>query len=225
MAKYNEKNFIKDETHVNQIEDLIEKDEEIIWKGKPKKSAFIWSKILYLLPFALIWGLFDGFFIYMIASNNVFGSIPTIMVIFIIFFFLFHLTPVWIWLSNVLTAFAQHKNIEYALTSKRIIVRSGILVNLENIYYMDIQSVNLKVGLIDRILKVGDIYMTTKTKTIVLWDIENPYVIANKLQKIVNDIKTDMYFPNELRPEENQGYKTNYKFDKEFNKNNINKNK
>lgn len=98
MAKYNEKNFIKDETHVNQIEDLIEKDEEIIWKGKPKKSAFIWSKILHMLPFALIWGLFDGFFIYMIASNNVFGSIPTIMVIFIIFFFLFHLTPVWIWL-------------------------------------------------------------------------------------------------------------------------------
>ena len=211
MAKYNEKNFITDEMRVNNIDDFIDKDEEILWRGKPKRSAFIWSKVLTMLPFALIWVLFDGFFIGMLATNDVFSNMPTFMIVFLVFFFLFHLTPLWIWLSNVITAGIQHKNIEYALTTKRIIIRSGIVVDIKNIYYMDIQSVNVKVGLIDRMLKVGDIYITTKLEKVVLNDITNPYLITNKLQKITNDIKTDMYYPNAMRPSENQGYQTKYK--------------
>lgn len=210
MAKYNEKNFITDEMRVNNIDDFIDKDEEILWRGKPKRSAFIWSKVLTMLPFALIWVLFDGFFIGMLATNDVFSNMPTFMIVFLVFFFLLHLTPFWIWLSNVITAGIQHKNIEYALTTKRIIIRSGIVVDIKNIYYMDIQSVNVKVGLIDRMLKVGDIYITTKLEKVVLNDITNPYLITNKLQKITNDIKTDMYYPNAMRPSENQGYKTKY---------------
>lgn len=118
--------------------------------------------------------------------------------------------PVWIWLSNVISASAQHKNIEYAFTNKRIIIRSGLIIDIKNIYYIDIQSVNLRVGLIDRMLKVGDIYIKSKLETAVLWDIPNPYVITNKLQKIVNDIKTDMNYPNALRPAENAGFNTIY---------------
>lgn len=211
MAKYNEKNFITDEMRINNIDDFIDKDEEILWRGKPKRSAFIWSKVLTMLPFALIWVLFDGFFIGMLATNDVFSNMPTFMIVFLVFFFLFHLAPLWIWLSNVITAGVQHKNIEYALTTKRIIIRSGIVVDIKNIYYMDIQSVNVKVGLIDRMLKVGDIYITTKLEKVVLNDITNPYLITNKLQKITNDIKTDMYYPNAMRPSENQGYQTKYK--------------
>lgn len=211
MGKYNEKNFVTDEMRINNIDDFIDKDEEILWRGKPKKSAFIWSKILTMLPFALLWVLFDGFFIGIMTVNNVFSQIPTFMVIFIIFFLIFHLTPFWIWLSNIITAGIQHKNIEYALTTKRIIIRSGIVVDIKNIYYMDIQSINLKVGLIDRMLKVGDIYITTKLEKIVLYDITNPYIITNRIQKITNDIKTDMYYPNAMRPNENEGYQTKYR--------------
>ena len=49
MGKYNEKYFKDDGMSSNKIEDLIEADEEILWRGKPKKSAFIWSKILTML--------------------------------------------------------------------------------------------------------------------------------------------------------------------------------
>ena len=223
MAKYNEKYFESDDMRINKIDDLIYKDEEIIWRGKPKKSAFIWSKILTMLPVALIWGLVDGIFIYFLTTNSVFSSAPIWLVIFLIVFFLIHLMPVWIWLSNVISASAQHKNIEYAFTTKRIIIRSGIIVDIKSIYYIDIQSVNLRVGLIDRMLKVGDIYITGTNATAVLWDIKNPYVITNQLQKIVNDIKTDMYFPNAMRPEENFGYKTKYS-NEDKNKTNQNDN-
>ncbi len=212
MAKYNEKNFYVDEQmHINKIEDFLNEDEQILWRAKPKKSAFIWSKILNMLPFALIWLAFDGAFIGLMVSFDLFSSMPVGLIIFLVVFFLLHLTPFWIWLSNVITATVQHKNIEYAFTDKRIIIRTGIIIDIQNIFYMDIQGVNLKVGLIDRMLKVGDIYITTKLNTIVLWDLENPYMIVNKLQKISSDIKADMYFPNALRPEENEGFKTKYK--------------
>ena len=211
MAKYNEKYFESDEMHINGIDDMLEDGEEIVWRDKPKKSAFIWSKILTMLPIALIWILLDGIFIFVMIKYGIFSSSPTPLKIFIVIFFVIHLTPFWIWLSNIITANAQHKNIEYALTTRRVIIRSGIIVDIKNIYYVDIQTVNLKVGLVDRILKVGDIYIVSNNMTAVLSDITNPYVIANKLQKIINDIKSDIYFPNDLRPKENKGYNAKYR--------------
>lgn len=50
MAKYNEKYFQSDEMHINNIDDLLDEDEKILWRDKPKKSAFIWSKIINMLP-------------------------------------------------------------------------------------------------------------------------------------------------------------------------------
>lgn len=210
MAKYNEKYFNFDGMHDNKIEDLIEKDEQLLFKKKPKKSAFIASKIFQMLPIALIWILLDGFFIYMMISQDIFSHIPVALVVFIVIFFIFHLTPVWIWISNVVTAWAQYKNIEYVFTNRRIIIRTGIFVDIKNVYYADIQSVNLKVGIIDRMMKVGDIYIVASSGAVVLWDIENPYKITNELQKIVNDIKTDIEFPNKFRPSENPGFNTKY---------------
>ena len=65
--------------------------------------------------------------------------------------------------------------------------------------------------LIDRRLKVGDIYIKSANQAQVLWDIEDPYRITTQLQKIAADIKADIYYPNALRPEENEGYRTQYK--------------
>ena len=79
-----------------------------------------------------------------------------------------------------------------------------------NIYYADVESVNLKVGLLDRMLHVGDIYIVAKNKAQVLWDVETPYRLVTQLQKITGDIKADTYFPNELRPESNSGFHTKY---------------
>lgn len=210
MAKYNEKYFQNVGMTNNSIDDLVETDEQILWRGKPKKTAFILSKILNLLPFVIIWLLFDGFFIYTIIAMNIFQEIPVVLSIVIVVFFLIHLMPVWFWISNVVTAWKQYKNIEYCFTNKRIIVRTGIFIDIKNLYYVDIQNINLQVGLLDRMLKVGDIYITGKFEATVLYDIPDPYFITNKLQKIINDIKTDMIFPNDFRPEENRGFNTKY---------------
>ena len=181
-----------------------------------KKSAFVINNILTMLPLALIWLLFDSFFIVAFVSS---GS-PKEMILPIILFFAFHLMPVWIWLGNVLTANKKWKNTKYYVTDKRIIVQTGIIsANYDTIYYKDIKNVSLKVGIIDKLLKVGDIYidtgsiLTSSSKNIMMTflDVENPYEIYGKLQKIVLDIQTDIEFPNAYRPDENLGYNTKYK--------------
>lgn len=212
MGRIDDNYFKTDKTMVNSIDDLLDKenDETILWRGKPKKSAYILNEILKMFPIALIWILFDGFFITMFFVNA--DGFPPSMFIFLIIFFLIHLAPVWIWLSRVLTASRRHKNLEYAFTDKRIIIKSGIIgIDFKSIYYSDIVNVNLKVGIIDRMLHVGDIYINSHAGADVLFDIENPYFISEKLQKIVLDIKADISFPNNLRPENNDGYNTKYR--------------
>lgn len=134
------------------------------------------------------------------------------MLWFIIPFFALHLMPVWIWLSNVLTAKKNWENTEYYVTDKRIIIESGFIgMNYQTIYYKDIKNVYLRIGVIDKLLKVGDIYFDiNQNRTQFFLDLENPYELYTKLQKIVLDIQTDIEFPNNLRPNENNGYNTKY---------------
>lgn len=210
MAKFDENYFkVDDESQEFDIDSLIAKDEQKLWWGKPKKSAYIFSNFFKMLPFAVIWLLFDGFAIGMISANI--RSIPVPVIIFLCVFFLLHLIPVWMWLYGIITANRRHKNLEYVFTDRRIIIKSGVVgIDIQNIYYTDIESVNVKVNWVDKMLKVGDIYIKSKDKAQVLWDIEKPYGITNRLQKIVLDIKTDINFPNDLRPKTNKGYRTKY---------------
>ena len=64
---------------------------------------------------------------------------------------------------------------------------------------------------VEKMFKVGDIYVKSDTQSAVLDDIEHPYEYLSRLQKITLDIKADIYYPNDLRPGENHGYNTKYK--------------
>lgn len=213
MKRIDENYFkVYDVTSKNEIEDVLDSGEHILWREKPNKKAYIWCKVLTMFPNALIWLLFDSMFVvaFIVGFSN--GDIPVGVFLVGCAFLLLHLTPVWIWLGGIIAGVKEYKNIEYAFTEKRIIVRSGIIgIDFKNIYYTSVQSVNLKVGIIDKIFKVGDVYIKSENESVVLFDIKNPYEITSKLQKITLDIKSDIYYPNALRPEENLGYNTKYR--------------
>ena len=201
----------------SSIDQVLSKDERVIWSGKPKKSVFILESVTAMLPFALLWLAFDGFFIINMSK----ADYPSEMNIFFVFFFAFHLMPVWIWLSKVLTARRRYQNMEYCVTDKRIIIKSGFIgADYVNIFYSDVRGVSVHVGILDKMFGVGDVIIDTGYKeksskssslsnTII--DVENPYEVMQLIQKTVVDIKSDMNYPNALRPEVNEGYKTVYK--------------
>ena len=202
--KENKKYFSDNGMYSNNIEDVVKEDENILWQGEPKKSAYILAAVFKMLPIVLFWLLCDGVFIYFLATMG--DEVPW----FVWIFFAIHLAPVWIWIANIIRSAVEVDNIRYAVTDKRVIVRSGVIIDLKFLYYTDITNVRVRVGLIDRLLKVGDIYITAEAQKAVLYDIADPYRIANELQRIVQDIKNDTYYPNALRPESNPGYRTKY---------------
>lgn len=205
MSKYER---LSNNFKTNSLDTILVEGETVIWSGKPKKAAFILSKICTMLPVALFWLLIDIFAIKMFTK----GFQSTEMRWMLIIFFAAHLLPVWIWLSNVITASKRWSNTEYAVTDKRIIIMSGFIgMDYQTIYYTDIKKVHLNVSMIDKLLKVGDIYFDTKGQsTVAFLDLKDAYELYPKIQKVVLDIKTDIEFPNNLRPKENDGYNTKY---------------
>ncbi|MDE6302814.1 MAG: PH domain-containing protein [Clostridia bacterium] len=195
----------------NAVEDILAGGESILWRDKPDKKALIAAAVFKMLPIAILWLCIDLGFIIGISIGMSRGSIPIAILGFIVPFFLLHLAPVWIWVAGIMKSVAELKNLEYIFTDKRIIIRSGIIgIDFKFLYYNEIESVNVKVSLTDKIFRVGDIYVNAKSSAAVLYDLHNPYNLGTKLQKIVQDITTDINYPNALRPDYNPGYNTKY---------------
>ena len=185
--------------------------ETILWRGKPKRGAFIATKSLTMLPIAVIWLLFDSSFLAAAFS----GDSPWFMIPFM----LLHLMPVWIWLGNVITAGRRWKNTNYYVTNRRIVIQSGFLaVNEKSLFFKDIRNVHIRIGLLDKIFGTGDVLLdegavSSKGHRLftALEDLEDPRQVYHRVQKITLDMQTDMEFPNAYRPQENPGYRTDYR--------------
>ncbi len=191
--------------------------EQVLWKGKPKKVAYILGQATQGIAVVALWLVFDLFFIFQIVVNGDKSNLS-----FIIIFFIMHLMPVWIWLKNTLTASKRWKNTIYYVTDKRIIIGDGFFAeNCHTIYYKDILGVNLHVGLLDKLFKTGDVMLVlnyqvqdnskngNKNKG-GFYDIEDFERVYKIVQKTVLDVQTDMEYPNEYRPSSNPGYGTRY---------------
>jgi len=201
MKKINEKNFFeKNKITYHTIEDILEKDEKILYQTKPKKASFILNLVLKPLLFVIIWLCFDIVFLAIFFTKIPLNEIPIYFYILLGIFFLIHLIPIWIYISNLIGANKKYKKEEYAFTSYRIIVRKGFITdNFISIPYDSIDSINLHIGIVEKICKVGDLYIIYKNNRIVLEDIADPAFIYSKLQKIALEFKKDINFPTEIK--------------------------
>ena len=186
--------------------------ESILWRGKPKRGAFIATKSLSMLPIAVIWLILDLNFLGKAFSGGQ-------MLGFLIPFFALHLMPVWMWLANVITAGRRWKNTSYYVTNRRIIIQGGFFaVNETSLFYKDLRNARLRIGLLDKLFHTGDIVFdddiavnNKQNRGHAFEDLEDAEAVYRRVQKVILDIQTDMEYPNAFRPEENPGYQTQYK--------------
>lgn len=201
MKKIDENYFIKDKNDNKEnknIEDIVDSDEKILWEAKPKKQCFIANIVLKPLLFIIIWLIFDVALITILFLNM--ENIPWFVYLLISIFFLFHLFPVWKYIVDLASAKKRHEKEEYAFTDTRILVKKGLIAqNIISIHYDSLTSVNLRVGVVEKLFKVGDIYIVSNNESVVLEDIEDPYFVCNKLQQIALEHKKDIYFPSEIK--------------------------
>lgn len=187
--------------------------EHILWSGKPKKNAFIASHSLTMMPIAIIWLCLDMTFILnMVRADG--------LQLFTLGFFALHMMPVWIWLGSLITAPKRWRNTNYYVTNRRIIIQGGFLaVNEKSLFFKEIRSVQSKVGLFDKLSGTGSILFNAemisgnnKATPPSFQYLENAGAVYQRVQRTVLDMQTDMEYPNALRPEENPGYNTDYKW-------------
>lgn len=167
-----------------------------------------------MLPFAILWALFDSIFI----GVAIFSEDKSFL-IFIILFLLFHMMPVWIYLGGALFTVRRYKNTEYVVTDHAVYVTEGIITkNFKTKPFAELSHVDLKRGFFDQMFNVGDIILTSNQassesgiRSISINSISNYTEVYNIVKKLQEDIYTDVMYPNDKRPSENHGYKTEYK--------------
>lgn len=184
-------------------------DEDFVWIGEPAFLPFICSGIPFLI-FGLLWGAFDffGFIVHMKKAQMGF-MIP---------FFALHLFPFWGSVLNIFRLVLVHKNTFYAITNKRVMMRSGFWgIDFNAIDFDKISDIQVRVNPLENMFGVGTLRFSAgkvSSKGSPLTEdfiaIANPYDVFKKVKTVSVDVKTDWNYPNKLRPEDNPGYKTKY---------------
>ena len=206
----------------NELTLLIGKGEKILYAGKPDKRCFIFECIFNpLLPFVIVWGLFDMFFIGAAFSSDQADKAA----VFIIPFMMLHMMPVWIYLGGALLSFRRYRNTAYIVTDKGIYASGGIFARTyKSKPFAELSHVDLHRGIFDQWFGVGDIITTSaqanpatlngrRTSTnagISIDSIANYAEVYKLVKQLQEDIYTDVMYPNDLRPKENHGYKSKY---------------
>lgn len=172
------------------IQSSIAEGERVVWYGKPKKKCYVWGAVLKMMPIALIWLLFDGLFIVGLTATDAMEGAPSIAIMILIPFFLFHLMPVWIWIGSIIKAVAGYKKITYCITSERIIIKQGLITSdMRSVMLTEVDSVNIKEGFLDKIFKTGDIYAVGKMQNVCFSDVENAEEVFATLNRTVMEAK------------------------------------
>ena len=198
------------------IDNILNPGETIIWSEKPQKkpyflSTLIPSFIISIMCCLLCYGItrFLGDFPDFDSGGvNFMHKLMTGWVYIV--FGIIALSPLFFVLG--------YHNLHYYYTNKRIIIQDGTWgVDFESYEYDKISDLTVDVGPIGQSYNTGNISFLTGKKgskgeslSNKLTAVSNPYLVFKNLQKTMQDIKTDFYYPNELRPDINKGYKTEY---------------
>ena len=201
---------------VEDLKLLIDEKEKIMYEGKPNKKCFIFEAIFNpLLPFALIWLIFDLTFIGMASFADGFSKFTA----FLVPFFLLHLMPVWLYLGGIIFTIKRYKNTYYIVTDRAVYISGGIISkHIQNKPFAELSHVDLHRGFFDQKFNVGDIVLTSSqnsingvTAALSINSISEYQEVYKMVKKLQTDIYTDVMYPNDKRPSENHGYNTKYK--------------
>lgn len=210
------------------IEQMMDSNEKILWRGQPDRFTYVIGSPGFIL-FALMWGAFDLTFLFLLsgASSGLEGATeaPSFS-LFMLFFFIVHMTPVWIAIFGPIYRFFSWNVIDYVLTDRRIYIVSGLIGrDIQNIELYEISNLSVDVGWIESLREVGTVRLTpdsgnsnsrSSVRGLRLKHIEDPYLVYKQIKQLSLDVTTDHQYPNAYRPAENPGYQTQYRKEDSF---------
>jgi uncharacterized membrane protein YdbT with pleckstrin-like domain len=166
---------------MNEIPQILDAKEKIIWDGKPKYAPYMISVILGAIIAA----------VFCLFITGIFGIIIGPIVGFII----------------LLIGSLAYKFTHYALTTRRVIIQTGIFGrNFKSVNYDDIKNASVTKGFFNWIFGTGTIQIFTgeltstggkHPRTVSKYDnfvyISNPYDALKELQEHLTRMEEDLY--------------------------------
>jgi hypothetical protein len=198
------------------FEQIRDPNESVLWAGRPAFLPFLASGIPFLI-IGLIWFSIDffGFIRPMLLGS---GHAPKGFAGFMVPFFMLHLFPFWGSVLNMLRLVLVHKNTAYAVTNRRVMFRGGLWgINFESIDFDQITDLQVTIGPLEKSIGAGTISITSagqssnaRSLAKAFIGVADPYDVFKEIKKVSLDVKSDIEYPNSLRPSTNPGYKTAY---------------
>lgn len=198
---------------------ILNDNENVLWEGKPRFAPFFarsFSSIpVGIFILSIVWSYYSTFFN---LSSRLVGSQPlSINLLFMIPFAVLGISAM---MSPIYRLF-EYSNVYYVITDKRVLMQNGVIGrDFQIIDFDKIQSAEVNVGIVDKLLggESGSIYIDTGrvsfsrnnsfSRPYILHHISKPYDVFSFFKKVSHDVKTDIQYPNALRPQSNPGYKT-----------------
>lgn len=186
-----------------EIVSVLEPQEEIVWQGIINRKVMI----LYLF-FALLLTVLLSVYLFSqeaisYTANNVLKTVTGTKLgtgVFILGTFFS--------LLGFITNYVK----EYVITNKRVLIKSGLIgTDFNSIYFTEVKTANVNVGLIDKIFSVGTINIDTgkietvttgsgesrQSRTQTAYDsilhIDNPYEVYKYFQSTLSDRQESLY--------------------------------
>lgn len=201
---------------MKELDKILEADERVFWEGGPKFWPYFLTGITRTSLFGLVWMAFLTPFI-IVSSSETKGLD--------IFLTPFLLVGLWVLIGIPIYKVLLYKRLHYAITEKRVIIQKGVIGrDFEYIDFDQVTNAEVTVGFWDKVLKqnTGSIIISSAgsftyprqehpvSRPYTISNIDNPYDVFKFFKQVSYDIKTDIQYPNKLRPEENPGYQTKY---------------
>ncbi len=151
-----------------KIEQILETDEKILWQGGISRALLGFEVFVFFLFLALL----------------VYWQISWSFVLILLF------------ATSIYFAYQLVK--EFLLTSKRLILKSGLIgTDFKSVYFNEIKSIDLRVDLIDKVFSIGTININTglisSGVNIKLNHLDDCYLAYQKMQEISSDYKERLY--------------------------------
>lgn len=196
---------------------MIGKGERILYSGKPDKKSFVFESVFHpFFPYVALWGGFFFFVIVMGLYTN--GTMPY----FVLFIFFLFLMPVWAYLGWLLAIVPRYKNRNYVITDKAVYRADGVFAKRFTMKpFAELSHVDLRRSVFDQWFDVGDVVLTSAHASpnpngnatdaeIIIEDTADYFKVFHLVKRLQEDLYADAMYPNQLRPAENHGYRTEY---------------
>lgn len=193
MKEIDEK-FFKGKLEKRKVEDCLNEGEKIIWRDKPNKVSYFFKETYGFLISLFFWYFF---------LSLMFASVLTNLkknIIFIIVCIIFFIVPIAVLIFQIVKLNKKAKDTQYVITNKRVLifkVKSGKIES--SIDFKEFSSVTTKQHGMNKIFKVGDVYIKGKKNRIVFFDLKNSEFVCQKLDLILEKKeKAENIYQNEI---------------------------